>query len=183
MTTLSSAGWIVHDVGLAASIGGVMFGQLALEPSLEEVSSPKERDDLSEKAWNRFSWVNLASHAAFAVPWIVGRTMLSGREVSGHARTLTLAKDVLVGVSLATGVASFVIGKILGKRTRRGEGPDQSRAGRALEPRVSPALERAVSIVGTGNMLATIGVMALTSLLAMEASQSVKFSPRSRLLP
>jgi hypothetical protein len=64
MATLSSAGWIVHDIGLAATIGGTMFGQLALEPSLDQVKNPRERDHVSEKAWNRFSWVKLASHAA-----------------------------------------------------------------------------------------------------------------------
>src|SRR4051812_42347776 len=45
MATLSSTGWIVHDVGLATSIGGAMFGKLALEPALDEVSDTRERDE------------------------------------------------------------------------------------------------------------------------------------------
>lgn len=184
MTTMSSAGWVVHDIGLATTIGGSMFGKLALEPALEEVSKPVERDHVSEKAWNRFSWLKLASHAAFAVPWFIGRGMLSGREVSERARALTLAKDVLVVGSLITGVSSFFLGQILGRKARQGEGPEQARSGRAGGgAQASTGLERAVGIVGTLNMLTTAGILGVTSLLAMEASQSMRFAPRSRWLP
>lgn len=183
MTTLSSAGWIAHDIGLATTIGGGLFGQYALEPSLDEISDPDERDQLSEKAWNRYSYVKLASHLAFAVPWFIGRGMLSGREVSARARALTLTKDILVGTSLVTGIAAFAIGKILGKRTRRGEGPDKARARGKGEESESPMLEHTVAIVGAINSLATIGVLAVTSLLAMEGSESFRFSAVTKKLP
>jgi uncharacterized membrane protein len=184
MSTLSSAGWIVHDVGLATSIGGSLFGNLALEPAIKEVSNTQERDEISESAWKRFNWVNLASHVAFAVPWFIGRTMLDGGEVTTKARQLTVVKDVLVGASLVTGISSFIIGRMLGRRARRGEGPEQMKSGRrGGDAKMSPVLERAVSILGVGNLLATAGVMAVTSLLAMEGSKSVRFAPRTRWLP
>ena len=104
MTTLSTAGWVVHDVGLATNIGGTMFGMMALEPSLSEVDDAHERDLVSQKAWNKFSWVKLASHVAFAVPWFIGRSMLTGKEVSARARALTRTKDYLIGASLITGI-------------------------------------------------------------------------------
>ncbi|HEU0030356.1 MAG TPA: hypothetical protein VFQ53_06985 [Kofleriaceae bacterium] len=181
MTTLSSAGWVVHDIGLATTIGGSLFGQLALEPSLDQVSRAAERDRVSEKAWNRFSWLKLAGHVAFAVPWFVGRKMLSGNEVSARARALTLTKDGLVIASLVTGVSSFVIGQILGRKVRRGQGPEQAKARR--EAHESTALERAVSVLGALNTIASTGVLAVTSLLAMEGSESLRFSVRSRDLP
>ena len=34
MAPLSTAGWIVHDVGLATNIGGQVFGMVALEPAV-----------------------------------------------------------------------------------------------------------------------------------------------------
>jgi len=182
MTTLSSAGWIVHDIGLATTIGGGLFGQVAMEPALDRISDPQERDSMSEKAWNRYSFLKLASHAAFAVPWFIGRGMLSGREVSSRARALTLAKDALVIASLASGVSAFVIGRILRRKTQRGAGPDAVRAGEANEPE-SPMLERAVAIVGAVNQLTTTGVLAVTSLLAMEGSDSFKFAAATKKLP
>ena len=160
-----------------------MFGQLALEPALGEVHDAQERDHASERAWNRFSWLKLASHVAFAVPWFIGRRMLSGREVSRRARALTRTKDFLVGASLITGVTSFVIGRVLGRKALEGEGPERARAGEATEREEGPTLERTVSVLGGLNLLATAGVLAVTTLLAMEANKSIKFSARSRWLP
>jgi hypothetical protein len=176
MPNLSTAGWIVHDVGLATNIGGSLFGYLALEPGLKQVASDDDRDRASEKAWSRFSWLKLAGHAAFAVPWFIGRGMLTGKEVTARARQLTLAKDLLVGASLVTGVASFVIGRMLSKKVKQGQGPEQ-------EVPESRGLERAVSIVGAINTLATAGVLGVTAALAMEGSKSPQFAVKSRRLP
>lgn len=176
MTSLSTAAWVAHDIGLATNIGGSLFGYLALEPALLEVSNDDDRDRASEKAWSRFSYAKLAGHAAFAVPWLVGRTMLSGREVSSCARQLTVAKDILVGASLITGVASFLLGRRISTKVKQGRGPEKENA-------ESKRLERAVSIVGAVNALATVGVLAVTAVLAMEGSESVRFAAKSRRLP
>lgn len=182
MPMISTAGWVAHDLGLAASIGGSLFGQVALEPALKNVDDPFERDRVSYRAWNNFSWINLAGHVAFAAPWIVGRTILSGSEAGPRARALTLAKDVLVGASLATGIACFVIGKLLGGKTKRGEGPETVKAGQVDEPE-SPMLEKVVAVLGAANLLATTGVAAVTAVLAMESSESLRFAATSRRLP
>lgn len=113
MPKLSSTAWMVHDLGLAATIGGTLFGRFALQPALHQISRPEERDLVSAAAWRRFSWINLLSHAAFAVPWYVGRSMVSGKSVSRRARPLVIVKDLLVGVSVVTGVASVVLGRRL----------------------------------------------------------------------
>src|SRR5688572_13375997 len=103
MAKLSTAAWLVHDMGLAATIGGTLFGRVALQPALYKIGLPEERDLVSAAAWKRFSWINVLSHAAFAVPWLVGRTILSGTEVSVKARELTKAKDMFVIASVVTG--------------------------------------------------------------------------------
>jgi len=182
---LSSAGWVVHDVGLAASIGGTLFGSTALEPSLNNLTSPEERDRISADAWQRFSWVNIASHLAFAVPWFIGRGMLNGREVTAEARPLTLAKDVLVGVSLITGIGSIIAGRFLGSRARRELGPAElkDRAGQSTEAKKTKALHGFVNASSMINMAANIGILGLTALLAMEGNKSGRFAVRSRWLP
>ncbi|HUS27330.1 MAG TPA: hypothetical protein VMZ53_02445 [Kofleriaceae bacterium] len=169
-------------MGLAATIGGGLFGQFALEPSLDEIATPVERDRMSAKAWNKYSWMKLAGHAAFAIPWFIGRGMLSGNEVSARARALTLAKDILVGASLVTGIASIVIGRTLSKKSREGRGPDQAR-GQGADNAEAPVLEKTVAAVGIANQLATIGVLAMTSLLAMEGSESMRFAAVTKKLP
>lgn len=183
---LSTTAWALHNLGLAATIGGNLFGQTAFHPALREVSDPRERDRASDTAWRRYSWISMASHAAVAATWLTGRAMLSGGEVSRRARTLTRTKDVLVGVSLATSVASMVLGRALGRRVREGRGAETARAtngnqGDELER--SRALDKAVNTVSALNLVANAGVAVVTTMLAGEASQSHSFAMRSKKLP
>lgn len=184
-TTLSTAAWAAHDVGLAAAIGGSLFGQIAFEPALDEVSSPQERDRLSTDAWRRFSWVNLLAHGIVAGSWFIGRRMLSGREVTGTARTLTRVKDGFVIASLVTGIACNIVGRMLGKKTDEGMGPQEmrDRAGGEAIAKKTMALERITNALGTANIISNVAVLGVTSALAMEASKSARFPLWSKRLP
>ncbi len=176
MAKLSSAAWIVHDVGLATAIGGTLFGREALHPALREgIDDREDRDRIADAAWRRFSWINLAAHGAMAATWIAGRTMLSGREVNRLSRRMTLAKDVLIGASLATGIASVLIGRMLGRRVR------QEATLRDREQ--TETLRRAVGVAGLANLAANVGILGVTAALAMEGSKSPRFSVFSRRLP
>ena len=194
MTALSTAAWAAHDVGLATAIGGTLYGRTALQPALHEIDDPEERDRVSSDAWQRFSWLNLAAHGMFAATWFIGRSMLSGREVSGSARTLVRIKDGLVIASLVTGIGSTILGRILGKRISRGDGPAQVRQGRTSgssgevgsatsNGQSTLAIRRAVGGLGIANLLANIAAMSVTTLLAMEGNRSARFSARSWFLP
>jgi len=180
MASLSSAAWIAHDVGLATAIGGTLFGREALHPALREgIADPVERDRIADTAWRRFSWVNLAAHTVMAATWFTGRTMLSGREVNRMSRPLTIAKDALIVASVATGIASVVLGRMLGKRVR-----DRDVSAQGLEQRErAETLRRAVGTVGLANLAANAAILGVTTALAMQAAESPKFSFWSRLLP
>jgi uncharacterized membrane protein len=177
MAKLSSAAWIAHDVGLATAIGGTLFGREALHPALREgIDDQQERDRIADAAWRKFSWVNLVAHGAMAATWFAGRAMLSGREVTRVSRPLTVAKDALIGASLLTGVASVVIGRMLGRRVQRQQA--------SLEEREKvETLRRAVGAVGLVNMAANIGILGVTTALSMQAAKSQKFGIVSRFLP
>ncbi len=176
MARLSSAAWIAHDVGLATAIGGTLFGREALHPALrEEIDDREERDRIADSAWRRFSWINLAAHATMAATWIAGRTMLSGREVNRLSRRLTLGKDVLIGASLATGIASMVLSRALGRRVR-GEAT-------LADCEKTEMLRRAVGRAGLANLAANVGVLGVTAALAMQGSRSPTFALFSRRLP
>jgi len=187
MASLSAAAWAAHDVGLAAAIGGTLFGRAALEPALGDISNPEERDRVSADAWQRFSWINLAAHGLFAATWLVGRKMLSGREVSHTARRLTAVKDGLILASLVSGVSSIVLGRRLGQRVERGLGPERVRNAEMVhgeqEVKRTASMERAVGGLGIVNLLANIAIASVTAVLGMEANKSVRFAARSRCLP
>ncbi|HWO18881.1 MAG TPA: hypothetical protein VNO30_08895 [Kofleriaceae bacterium] len=194
MSYLSSAAWIAHDLGLATTIGGTLFGQGALQPALNErLGDDQERKMVADAAWRKFTWMNLAAHTVFAATWFAGRTMLSGREVSQTSRVLTKVKDGLVIASLATGVATAIVGRVLGKKVRDREVAQQdSRFGGSVssaEPAdagTDASIERLRKVVGTLgklNLLATAGIGAVTTALSMEAGKSLPFSFVSRTLP
>ena len=176
MAKLSSAAWIAHDVGLATAIGGTLFGREALHPALREgIDDQEDRDRIADLAWRKFSWVNLAAHGAMAATWFAGRTLLSGREVNRLSRPLTVAKDALIVGSLATGIASIVLGRALGRRVRR----EATLADRER----TETLRRAVGATGLVNLAANVGILGVTAALAMQGAKSPTFSLFSRRLP
>lgn len=186
MPKLSSAAWVAHDLGLAAAVGGSLFGKTAFDPAVKKLRNAKWREKVNEDAWGRYGPLTLAAHAAIAVPWIVGRFLLSGKEVSGTARSLTRAKDILVGVSVVTTVASAILGRLMAKRHTRDRDPEQVGAANAMadhEEHVKGRLDRALDVVSTVNLAANVGIMGVTSILAMEGSESARFALESRDLP
>ncbi len=188
MAKLSSAAWMIHDLGLATSLGGTLFGRVALQPALHQIARAEERDLVSATAWRRFSWLNLLGHAAFAVPWFIGRRMLSGTEVTRRARPLVLVKDLLVCTSLITGLSSVLLGRRLAERGVEGRGAqamnERERVGYGgHDVERTRGIKRTVGTLGLINMLAMAGVGALTTLLAMEGNRSARFAARSRCLP
>jgi uncharacterized membrane protein len=187
MPLLSSTAWVLHDLGLATSIGGTLFGRLAMHPALGAVSDPQERDRVAEIAWRRFSRMNLTAHGAMAVSWFIGRQLLSGEEVSEQGRALTRTKHALVAASVTTGVASAVLGRSLGRRIDSRRGPHNAREtnGRlgAREAARARRLDRAVSIAGLLNLVANAGIAAVTTILAMQSGRSMRLAAASRELP
>jgi hypothetical protein len=96
MATLSTTAWVLHDLGLAAGFGGNLFGQLALNPAVKAIESREQRGKVTHVAWDRYKLVNAVSLAAMASTWLIGRLVLSGREVGRASRNVTLLKDGLV---------------------------------------------------------------------------------------
>ncbi|HVV88242.1 MAG TPA: hypothetical protein VHE35_34610 [Kofleriaceae bacterium] len=177
---------MAHDLGLAAAVGGSLFGKAAFDPAVKQLRNAKWREKVDDDAWRRYGPINVAAHAAIAVPWLIGRLMLSGREVSGTARSLTRAKDILVGVSFVTAAACAVLGRILSNRRDRDRRPDETGEAAAMpdhQAHERGLLDRAIDVAGVVNLAANIGVVGVTSALAMEGSESGTFAVASRFLP
>src|SRR5215203_1216588 len=108
---LSQAGRAAHDLGLAGLLGGTLFGRLALHPSVTAISDPRERGEVVNAAWRRYGVVNAVGLAALVTGWAGARLAEArDRELTPRERTLARAKDVLVGLTAVTGVATAVEG-------------------------------------------------------------------------
>jgi hypothetical protein len=182
--TLSTVGWVVHNVGLGACFGGLLFGKTALNPSLDVLSSEADRGKLLNTAWNRYNTINMASFAAAALTWFPGRLGLSGGEIDDQTRRLVLAKDILFGVGALTGLASVVQGRSLTGQAPDGAVPIASgTTPSSSTPEKAASLLRSVNQLGNVNIGVTGAILGITTILSMKATESAKFSAVSRLLP
>lgn len=185
MNTASTTAWALHDLGLATSFGGSLFGRLALHPSVGSVSDPRERGVLVHEAWRKFNRLNLLGHVLFAGTWLVGRRMLSGREVDRTSRALVAVKDGLVAASLVSGVTSIVAGErgMVDPPTMEPAPMNEHGHVAAEGSRRAKNAEKVTLIAGVVNTAAIAGILGVTAVLAMRSGRSSKWSLVSRLLP
>lgn len=184
MRTLSTVAWVVHNLGLAASFGGLLFGKTALNPSLSALNSEAERGKILNTTWNRYNAVNVGSFAAAAATWFPGRLGLSGAEIDQQTRNLVLAKDVLFAIGALTGLISVVQGRALAGQAPDGAVPIESgTTPSATTPEKAASLLRSVNQLGNLNVLVTGAILGVTTILSMKATESARFSAVSRFLP
>jgi hypothetical protein len=185
MTGLSTAAWVAHDLGLATGVGGSLFGRIAMHPAVRHVSDAEERGQVVQDAWKSFNVVQLASLAIMGASWFAGRSKLTGHEVDGASRALVLTKDALVVGTLATAIGCGIAGRALAAQAPGGRVPvdEKGEATTTAAPETARRLQRVVDLLGTANLLFGAGVLGVTTVLAMRAGKSPRWSFIARLLP
>src|SRR4051812_24512345 len=153
MTPLSTTAWVLHDLGLATSVGGTVFGKYALHPAVKEIGDRRERGRGLGRARGRQKGFNSVLLRTMGLTWLIGRMLRTGREVSSAARGLTIAKDVMVGAAVATGAATAVVGTLLDREIKQTGAPIEQGPNPPPDtpPRVA-RLQRAVNILGDVNL-------------------------------
>jgi len=187
--TLSTTAWVLHDLGLATSVGGAVFGKAGLRPAANSARMQQNgRGEIIGEAWKRFTPINLLSHLSVGVTWLIGRSMLSGREVKRSARKLVLTKDAITGVYLASGLASTITGYAAnqlhkGDETSGSSVIEETGLDEGDKTELTRRLERASAMLGTVNLVAGAALLGITAVLAMQAGRSPRWSVVSRFLP
>ena len=182
---LTTAAWVAHELGLAASFGGLLFGKLALNPNLEVVENKPDRGKLLNKSWNRYNVVNALSVGTAIATWLTGRAAISGNlALDEEANNLVRTKDALLATAAATGLISMISGLQLTRQAPDGATPIDSGVSPAPEMSEEAArLLRRVNVLGNVNIAVLGGVIAVSTILSMKANESVRWSLLSRLLP
>ncbi len=185
MAKLTTAAWVAHELGLAASFGGVLFGKLALNPNLDAVESKSDRGKLLNKAWNRYNAVNVVTTGTAIATWLAGRSSISGSSaLDEEANNLVRTKDALLATAAVTGLASVLSGLALARQAPEGATPVDSGVTPAPEMSDEAArLLRRVNVLGDVNLAVLGGVIAVSTILSMKANESLRWSLASRLLP
>jgi hypothetical protein len=166
--TLSEAARAAHDWGLASWLGGSMYGQFALNPSVSRIHDHRERGKVVNAAWNGYNVINALSLGAVALGWFASRiTETQPRQLSSREKSLAKAKDGLTLAALATGIASGIEGARLAGMEPEGAVPIERGTKPAEEtPKRAARTQRALGALGMANIAAGIGLVVVNALLS-----------------
>jgi hypothetical protein len=166
--TLANGTRAAHDVGLAAWLGGAMFGKFALNPSLEKISSPRERGSVSNAAWNGYNAVNAAGLGAAALGWGAARlTEARPANLSGTEKALAQTKDGLMAAAVLSGIANGVQGARLARQAPDGAVPVETGTKPSTEtPAKAARIQRSLGVLGNLNIAAGVALIAVNAVLA-----------------
>ncbi|MDQ6728836.1 MAG: hypothetical protein M3022_00650 [Actinomycetota bacterium] len=166
--TLANTTRAAHDVGLAAWLGGAMFGKFAHNPSLQKISSHAERGSVANAAWNGYNVINTIGLGAAALGWGAARlTETRPDNLSGSEQRLSQAKDGLMVAALVTGIASGVQGARLAKQAPDGAVAVETGTQPAPEtPPDAARIQRSLSLLSTLNIASGVALVAVNGILA-----------------
>ena len=166
--TVANVTRAAHDVGLAAWLGGVMFGKFAHNPSLEKISSHAERGSVSNAAWNSYNPINAAGLGAAALGWGAARlTEANSVRLTGPEKTLSRAKDGLMAAAVVTGIANGVQGARLARQAPDGAVPVQTGTKPDAEtPPRAARIQRSIAVLGNLNLASGVALVAVNAVLA-----------------
>ena len=181
MAKLTSTALAAHELGLAATFGGILFGQSGLGKSVEVLPNEEDRSRVLEAAWKTYAIPKTVGLITTAATWLVGRSLFSGKVFGRKMRRLIIAKDIALGVTVASGIATQFIGRELSKEQPfpvRAEGKPTERT-----PERAAQLERAVSVLGWVQLAAAGTALWLTSALNIRGQKNPRWGAVAQLLP
>jgi hypothetical protein len=158
----------VHDVGLAAWLGGQLFGKVALNPAVRSISDKRERGEVANKAWNGYNLVNSAGLGAATVGYVAARaTELKPSKQTGAEKTLTFVQDGVLGAAVLSSIINGIQGARLMKQAPNGAVPVEDGTTPAPEtPDTAARIQKSLGPLGNLNIL--LG----TALVSLNAIQS-----------
>lgn len=164
---VSAAGRAAHDIGLAALLGGNLFGRLAMHPAVEGVCAPEERGQVVNAAWRRYGTINSLSLGAVLAGWFGARSYeASNKLLSERERRLARAKDVAVAAVAVTGVASAIEGVRFGRSAPGGAVPLESGSQpTAQTPSDAARTKRVLNALGRASAVSEIALVAINASL------------------
>src|SRR5438128_10414456 len=113
MAKLTSAALAAHELGLAATFGGILFGDTGLGKSVKVLPDEKDRSRVIDQAWRTYAVPKTIGLITTAATWLIGRSVFGGRFLGRKMRNLIVAKDVALGVTVLSGLGAEVCGRLL----------------------------------------------------------------------
>ncbi len=169
--TVQDVAQVAHDVGLAAWLGGAMFGKFAHNPSLRLVTSHTERGQVANAAWNGYNLVNAVGLGSAAAAYVAARrTELQRSNLADGEQVLVSGMDFLMGAAVVTGIANGVLGAALARQAPDGAVPVETGTVPAPEtPPRAARIQRAIGLFGNLNIASGVLLVAENALFRRRA--------------
>ena len=172
MTQASTPVRSLHKMGLGINLGGTIFGLIALNPTVKRISDNSERGRVLNGAWMRFQTIGTLAMGVTVAMWRLGG--LKEAE-SNLDTTLAGLKNLLLGGTLLTSVASAILGMRIARQSPEGATPVEAGTEPAPEtPEEAAQSQRLSAFLGTATVAQVAGVLALSSALEVHAVQRSK---------
>jgi hypothetical protein len=162
----------LHKMGLGICLGGIIFGLMALNPSVARISDKSERGRVLNEAWARFQTIGVLAMGVTVAMW-----RLRGLKEAESDLDPTLAgiKNLLLGGALLTTLASAIAGMRIARQVPEGATPVESGTEPAPEtPEEAARSQRLSAFLGSATVALVAGVLALSSALEVRAVQRNK---------
>jgi hypothetical protein len=162
----------LHKMGLGISLGGTLFGLIALNPSVARISDKRERGRVLNEAWMRFQTIGTLAMGVTVAMWRLGGLK---RAESDLDPTLAGLKNILLGGALVTSVASAIVGMRIARQAPEGATPVESGTEPAPEtPEEAARSQRLSAFLGVATVAQVAGVLGLSSALEIRAVERSK---------
>jgi len=178
--TVANTTRAAHDVGLAAWLGGAMFGKFAHNPSLVKISNRPERGSVANAAWNGYNPINARGLGTATIGWAAARaTEARDGNLSGRERALSTAKDGLMATAVLTGLLNGIQGVRLAGQAPDGAVPIETGTKPAPDtPPKAARIQRSLGILGSLNIASGVALVAVNAILA-QTNHSRPFTRRA----
>ena len=177
---------VAHNLGLATWFGGSLFGQVALNPTINKISSRQERGRVLNESWARFNAVNTLALTATAVSWRLGGLLEADGKPGVRERGLASAKNFLLGGALLTGAGAGILGaRVAGQAPQdapEGGTPVESGTEPAPEtPQEAATSQRLIGVLGSSSLSLLAGAIWISAILDARARERSRRGILSRL--
>jgi hypothetical protein len=157
---------VAHDLGLSTWLGGTVFGQVALNPTVSSIEDKAERGRVLNEAWARFNTANLPAMLSTLLGWRLGGVRADSEL---RAPGLTRAKDLLLGGAAFNTAASALLGATNAALSPEGYTPVRSGTRPAPETPPAAALaQRLLRVFGNGSLVLLVAAAVVSGLIEAE---------------
>lgn len=155
----------IHNLGLALWWGGSFMGSLAMNPAVEVLDDPNERDKMMDEGWALFQPWAASGLLGAIITHIVLRRKGPKNASSGY-RLVAVLKDLLFGAAVASTLTNMAMGEyVINEDAAFANGAEET-AEASIEPEATFLEQQRLTPAACAQLLTGVALFAAGAYLA-----------------